>query len=526
MLSRAARSSRIRSLPCARLFSSTFTGPTKAFIDNEWVAAESGATFDVFNPATEEVIAQITDCGQPEVDRAVESASRALSSGDWGNTGGYQRGLLLNRLAALIEENYAEIVDLEVLDNGKPKGEMQAVDMNLILQCFRYYAGFADKITGQQFETSGPHAMGLMGSHKNILAYTRHEPVGVVGSIIPWNFPLLMAAWKLAPALACGCPVVLKTAEQTPLSMQRVTELIVQAGFPKGAINVIPGGPETGKILAAHRGVDKVAFTGSTSVGKSIIKASYETNMKRVSLELGGKSPVIVADDASMEEALALTQLGMFFNQGEVCNATSRILVDEKIYDNFVEETAKLTKDRVANVKDGFAEGCAQGPQVSQKQKERVLSFIKAGKAGGATLVAGGNACLDKGYFVEPTVFADCKDDMKIAQEEVFGPVMSVFKYSDLDEAIARANASEYGLAAGVVTRDMAKANYVVNNLKAGTVWVNSYHVFDTAMPFGGYKLSGWGRDLGSYAMSNYLETKSVMWNMNRNTFLGANDRA
>ncbi|MFZ0593455.1 MAG: aldehyde dehydrogenase family protein, partial [Bryobacteraceae bacterium] len=387
---------------------------------------------------------------------------------------------------------------LESLDNGKPQHVARTADLPLTIACYRYYAGWADKIQGKTIPISGDY-----------FCYTRLEPVGVVGQIIPWNFPLLMQAWKLAPALACGNTVVLKVAEQTPLSALRVGELILEAGFPAGVVNILAGyGPTAGQAIARHMDVDKVAFTGSTEVGHLIMQAAAETNLKRVTLELGGKSPNIVFADADMEQAVEGSHFALFFNQGQCCCAGSRVFVEDKIYDEFVERSTQRAKKRkVGNPLDASTE---QGPQVDDAQFEKVLSYVEAGKREGAKLMCGGDRVGNKGYFVAPTVFAEVKDDMKIAQEEIFGPVMSILKFKDMDELVERANKTMYGLAAAVWTRDIGKAHYIANNVRAGTVWVNCFDVFDAAAPFGGFKQSGMGRELGEYGLQQYSEVKTV----------------
>ena len=472
---------------------------TRILIDNKWVDSVSGKTFETINPATGDVIAQVAEADAADVDLAVKAARKAFhTKAAWRRMSASERGKLLNRLADLIEKHADELATLESLDNGKPKHVAMAADLPLVVACYRYYAGWADKIQGKTIPISGDY-----------FCYTRHEPVGVVGQIIPWNFPLLMQAWKLAPALACGNTVVMKTAEQTPLSALRVGELIIEAGFPEGVVNILPGyGPTAGGALARHMDVDKIAFTGSTEVGKIIMKAAAESNLKRVTLELGGKSPNIVFADADMDAAVEGSHFALFFNQGQCCCAGSRVFVEEKVYDQFVEQSAARAKRRtVGNPLDKNTE---QGPQVDNDQFTKVLSFIDSGKKEGAKLVAGGDRVGDRGYFVAPTVFSDVKDEMKIAQEEIFGPVMSILKFKDMDELIERANKTIYGLAAAVWTRDIGKAHHVANNVRAGTVWINCFDVFDAGAPFGGFKQSGIGRELGEYGLQQYSEVKTV----------------
>ena len=472
---------------------------TKLLINNRWVDSVSGKRFDTINPATGEPIAQVAEADKADVDLAVKAARAAFhSKSPWRRMSAAERGRLLNKLADLIEKNADELATLESLDNGKPKSVAAAADLPLTIACYRYFAGWADKVQGKTIPISGDY-----------FCYTRHEPVGVVGQIIPWNFPLLMQAWKLAPALATGNTVVLKTAEQTPLSGLRVGELILEAGFPEGVVNILAGyGPTAGQAIARHMDVDKVAFTGSTEVGHLIMQASAETNLKRVTLELGGKSPNIIFADADMEQAVEGSHFALFFNQGQCCCAGSRVFVEEKIYDEFVEKsTARAKRRTVGNPLDPKTE---QGPQVDDTQFDKVMSYVDAGKREGAKLLCGGERLGDRGYFVAPTVFADVKDEMKIAQEEIFGPVMSILKFKDTDELVERANKSMYGLAAAVWTRDISKAHHIANNVRAGTVWVNCYDVFDAAAPFGGFKQSGIGRELGEYGLQQYSEIKTV----------------
>lgn len=475
---------------------------TGAFINNEWVT--TGNTFETFNPATEELITTVTRSGETELNDAVSAASEAFYGGEYSQLSGYERGRLLNKLADLIEENQHELALLECIDNGKTMGEATGADLPLTIQCYRYYAGWADKIHGSVVHAGGPIAKGLT-------ANIEKEPVGIVGQVIPWNFPLLMQAWKLAPAIATGCSVVLKTAPQTPLTANRVAELVKEAGFPKGAINILPGTDETGALLVEHPDFDKIAFTGSTSVGKKIMASAAKADrIKRTTLELGGKSPLIVCNDANIDAAVGIAQVGLFLNQGQCCCASSRIFVEDSVYDEFVQKSKEAASAR--KVGNGWEEGSQQGPQVSQEQFDNVMKYIESGKEEGASVVSGGNRHGDKGYFIEPTVFADVKDDMTIAKEEIFGPVMSIMKFSDLDNVVARANNSDYGLAASVMTRNFSKAQQITKKLRAGTVWVNCYDTFDAALPFGGFKSSGIGRELGEAGLEPYLEKKTVVW--------------
>lgn len=472
---------------------------TKMLINNKFVDAVSGKTFETSNPATGEVLAKVAEADAADVDLAVKAARKAFQpKSSWRRTSASERGKLLNRLADLVEDNMEELATLESLDNGKPRHVAMAADLPLVIACYRYYAGWADKVQGKTIPVNG-----------DFFCYTRHEPVGVVGQIIPWNFPLLMQAWKLAPALACGNTVVMKTAEQTPLSALRVAELIVEAGFPEGVVNILPGyGPTAGGAIANHMDIDKVAFTGSTEVGRIIMKAAAESNLKRVTLELGGKSPNIVFADSDMEQAVEGSHFALFFNQGQCCCAGSRVFVEEKAYDEFVERSVARAKTRT--VGDPLDVKTEQGPQVDHDQFHKILGYIDAGKQEGASLRCGGERVGERGYFVAPTVFTDVHDDMRIAQEEIFGPVMSVMKFKDMDELVERANKTIYGLAAAVWTRDISKAHHIANNVRAGTVWVNCYDVFDAAAPFGGFKQSGIGRELGEYGLQQYSEIKTV----------------
>ena len=472
-------------------------GPKHLFIDGQFVQSASGKTFSTPNPATGELLAEVFEADKEDIDTAVRAARKAFDSGPWSKMSAAERSRLMYKLADLMEQNSLELAQLETLDNGKPISETANADIPLAIEHMRYYAGWSTKIVGQTIPVSG-----------NYFNYTRHEAVGVVGQIIPWNFPLLMAMWKLGAALATGCTVVLKPAEQTPLSALYLAELIQEAGFPDGVINIVPGYGETaGQALVDHPMVDKIAFTGSTEVGKMIMR-NAAGSLKRVTLELGGKSPNIILPDADLSAAIPGALNGVMFNQGQVCCAGSRVFIQKKNYDNVVADMASHAK----NIKQGAGldPKTQIGPLVSEEQQKRVLSYIEKGVSEGAEVLTGGGKPQDDGYFVSPTIFAAVKDEMTIAREEIFGPVIAAMPYEDLDDVISRANESDYGLAAGLWTRDISNAHYVAGKLRAGTVWVNCYNVFDAASPFGGYKQSGMGREMGSYALNNYTEVKSV----------------
>jgi aldehyde dehydrogenase (NAD+) len=471
---------------------------TKLLINGRWVSSESGKTFATVNPSTGEEICRVAEADAPDVEKAVRAARAAFDQGPWRKTTASERGRLLHRLADLIETHSDELARLETLDNGKPLTVAKTVDVAKTVACYRYFAGWADKVQGKTIPIDG-----------DFFCYTRHEPIGVVGQIIPWNYPMLMQAWKLAPALATGNTVVMKPAEQTPLSALRIGELILEAGFPDGVVNLLPGfGPTAGAAIAHHMDVDKVAFTGSTEVGRLIMEAAAKSNLKRITLELGGKSPNIIFADTDLDEAVEGAHMGLFVNQGQSCCAGSRVFVEEDIYDAFVEKSVARARKRV--VGDPFDPRTNQGPQVDRTQFDRVMGYIESGHREGATVACGGDRVGDRGYFIQPTVFTNVQDDMQIAREEIFGPVMSVIAFKNVEEVITRANRTNYGLAAGVWTRDIKKAHAIANGVRAGTVWVNCYHVLDTRAPFGGFKQSGIGRELGEYGLQEYTEVKTV----------------
>jgi phenylacetaldehyde dehydrogenase len=472
----------------------------KLLIDGQWVDARSGKTFAVYDPSNGQQIAQVADGGAEDVDIAVKAARRAFEDGPWSKMKPVERGKIVWKLGDVLEAHADELAELESLDNGKPVRDARSVDLPFGAELLRYMGGWATKINGQHITISAPG---------DWHAYSMREPVGVVGQIIPWNFPLLMAVWKIAPALAAGCTIVLKPAEQTPLTAIRLGELITEAGFPPGVVNIITGDGRPGAALAAHPDVDKVAFTGSTEVGKLIVQAAAG-NLKKVSLELGGKSPAIVFPDADLSVAIPGAANGIFFNMGQCCTAGSRLFVHERVFDKVMtglsDEAAKL------KIGPGLDPATRIGPLVSDEQFQRVTGFLESGRQQGAEVVTGGKRFGNEGYFVEPTILTKTTPEMKVVREEIFGPVVCAIRYNDDDlERIARnGNATEYGLAASIWTRDIGVAHKLARKLKAGTVWINVHNFNDVALPFGGYKQSGWGREMGYEAIELYTEVKAV----------------
>lgn len=470
---------------------------TQCFIGGKWIPSASGKTFETLHPATEEVIAQIAEGDAADIDLAVDAARAQFDGGEWSRMNARDRGRLMLKFADLLEEHADELAALETLDNGKPINDSRAADIPLVIQCIRYYAGWADKIHGDTIPIDG-----------EFFCYTRREPVGVVGQIIPWNFPALMAAWKWGPALATGCTIVMKPAEQTPLTCLRMARLAQHAGIPDGVINVVPGyGPTAGAALVKHPGVDKIAFTGELATAKIIQRAATDT-MKRLTFELGGKSPNVIFADADLEAAAQGAHAALYFNQGQCCCAGSRLFVEDGAHDEVVERLVDMNQQR--KLGDPFDTETEQGPQVDQAQFDKILQYVEYGKEDGANCVSGGQRHGNEGFFVEPTLFTNVTDDMRIARDEIFGPVLSVMKFSDVNEMVARANNTNFGLAAAVWTRDIGKAHRFAKEVRAGTIWVNCYDVFDAAAPFGGFKESGLGRELGEAGLDAYTEKKTV----------------
>jgi aldehyde dehydrogenase (NAD+) len=473
-------------------------------INNEWRRAASGATMEVVNPATEEIIASVASAGADDLNAAVDAARAALD-GPWGKLSARERGRLVRKIGERLLERADEVARLETLHNGKPISESRNIEIPAAAECFEYYGGWSDKVMGETIPVKG-----------NYLTYTLREPLGVVAAIVPWNFPLLLAAWKVAPALACGNTVILKPASQTPLTAIALGEIAIEVGLPPGVLNVLTGpGATLGQAIVEHPGIDKIAFTGDTSTGKGIMRGAADT-LKKITLELGGKSPNIVLADADMEAAIRGATIGIFYGKGEVCAAGSRLLVDKSIKNEFIDKLAARAKKIVPG--DPLDPKTRFGAVSSKKQLETVLRYIESGKTEGATLVAGGARAdigTGKGYFVQPTVFADVQPEMTISREEIFGPVLAAIEFADIDEAIARANDSPYGLAAGIWTRDIKKAHHIARRLQAGTVWINTYNVYDTAAPFGGYKQSGFGREMSAHALDHYTQIKSVWIDLN-----------
>jgi acyl-CoA reductase-like NAD-dependent aldehyde dehydrogenase len=474
------------------------------FINGEWRDAAGGKTIDVINPATEEVVASVASADRSDVDAAV-AAARAALDGPWGKLSARERGRLVWKLGEKLLERADEIARLETLHNGKPIFESRQIEVPASAECLQYYAGWADKIHGETIPVKG-----------NYLTYTLREPVGVVAAIVPWNFPLLLTTWKVAPALACGNTVIIKPASQTPLTALALAEIAAEVGIPPGVLNVITGpGSEVGRMIVEHPGIDKIAFTGDTSTGRAIMRGAAET-LKRITLELGGKSPNIVFPDADLDAAIRGATTGIFYGKGEVCAAGSRLLVDRSIKNEFIDKLAARAKKITPG--DPMDPKTRLGAISSRKQLENDLRYIEVAKQEGATLVAGGGRAdigTGKGYFLQPTVFADVTPEMTIAREEIFGPILAAIEFADVDEAIARANDSTYGLAAAVWTKDIKKAHYVARKLQAGTVWVNTYNIYDTAAPFGGYKQSGFGREMSMHALEHYTQVKSVWVDLN-----------
>ena len=474
------------------------------FINNEWRAAASGKTMEVINPATEEVCSSVASADVQDLNDAV-NAARAALNGPWGQMSARERGRLVRKLGERLMERADEFARLETLHNGKPISESRHIEIPAAAECFEYYGGWSDKVMGETVPVKG-----------NYLNYTLREPLGVCAAIVPWNFPLLIAVWKIAPALATGNTIIVKPASQTPLTALALGEIALEVGLPPGVLNVLTGpGAKLGQAIVEHPGIDKIAFTGDTSTGKNIMKGAADS-LKKITLELGGKSPNIVLADADIESAIRGATIGIFYGKGEVCAAGSRLLVDKSIKNEFIDKLAARTKKMVAG--DPMDPKTRFGALSSKRQMDTVMRYVESAKKEGATLVAGGERTdigTGKGYFFQPTVFADVQPDMTISREEIFGPVLAAIEFADLDEAIARANDSPYGLAAGVWTKDVKKAHYVARKLQAGTVWINTYNIYDTATPFGGYKQSGFGREMSMHALEHYTQIKSVWVDLN-----------
>lgn len=478
--------------------------PKRMLIGGEWVEASAGGRLDVIDPASAEVFTSVPDGGAADIDRAVAAARSAFEQGEWPRHRPVDRERLLLKLADLVEANAQELAEIETLDNGKPVSMARAVDVALAVDFLRYMAGWTTKIEGSTMEVSVP-----LVRNREFFGFTRREPVGVVGAIIPWNFPLLMAAWKTGPALAAGCTMVLKPAEETPLTALRFAELVMEAGYPAGVFNVVTGlGHTAGAALSSHPGIQKIAFTGSTEVGKIVGKAALD-NMTRMSLELGGKSPVIVLEDADPEVAAAGAAQAIFFNQGQVCCAGSRLYVHNRQFERVVEGLSEIAAGMKLGA--GIDPETQIGPLVSAVQQQRVLGYIRSGLDEGASAAVGGSAGDGAGYFVKPTVLVDTRDDMRVVREEIFGPVVVAMPYDDLDEVARRANDTPYGLGASIWSNDLARVHRLIPKIRAGTVWVNCHNILDASMPFGGYKQSGFGREMGQAVLDLYTETKSVI---------------
>lgn len=472
---------------------------TKLFIDGEFVDAVSGKTFETLDPRTGDLITHVAEGDKVDVDLAVKAARKAFDHGPWPRMSGYERGRFLNKYADLVEQHTEELAALETLENGKPLTLSRVASLTASIKTLRYFAGAADKIHGQTLKMGGQHH-----------GYTLLEPIGVVGQIIPWNYPLVMFFHKISPALATGCTVVIKPAEQTPLTALYCAHLAKEVGIPPGVLNVVNGfGEKAGAAISSHMDIDKISFTGSTEIGRAIMVAAAQSNLKPVTLELGGKSPLIIMDDADIEEAVNLAHTAVFFNMGQTCCSGSRVYVQEGIYDKFLKRVVERAKEQV--VGDPFKEEVNHGPQIDKTQFDKILEYIEHGKREGAKLLTGGNRVGDKGFYIEPTIFSDVKEDMKIGKEEIFGPVMSIFKFKTLEEAIELGNKTRYGLAAGILTKNIDVANRVSRSIRAGVIWINCYYALDSDAPFGGYKMSGIGREQGIDALNNYLEVKSVI---------------